>query len=380
MRMAPITDDRRFVTMVLFAIGGLAAFVVADEPLPESGDAEPPPVAAPAERHDGGTILFGWGDTPAPAWMYDAPRPSPGFVSGGVIDPFSLRRHHGLGEGNHHQLGGVFRHHGPGHAYYDWPACETPAVYRFHGLGDGGAYRKGFAQLAPQRFWWRAYEPGPIDDSAHQCEPAPAIQPPAVPVMPRPAPAAPRDETPADIWVRVPDRETGAVTRSIPLRLVDREPWDLIADGRPKRARTIFAMQAIRDPGDGMCRVGYAIASAMAGTHRKAVFSMREALRLDPEALAALRIDPGLALRLDELATVYDVPTNQLEGIETERDRLVILVALHQLRGDREAAIAALAPLEQAEPAIAGTLERIIAESSSQRRVRLVHAEDPAQD
>ena len=111
--------------------------------------------------------------------------------------------------------------------------------------------------------------------------------------------------------------------------------WALLATDRPQDALQEFALQAAGEPTKGAPKIGYALASAMAGDLAKGAWTMRRALHIDADAMHYVEIDQQLRPRVEQLAGEYqeaqDPPT-------ANPDMTFMLAALHYLLGNVDAA------------------------------------------
>lgn len=83
------------------------------------------------------------------------------------------------------------------------------------------------------------------------------------------------------------------------------EGWSLLARGEARAAFRYFSQAASRNLDDGAPKIGYAIASAMIGDHRRAAWAMRRAFEIDPYSVGSISVDQGLYTQLDRLAEEY---------------------------------------------------------------------------
>ena len=111
--------------------------------------------------------------------------------------------------------------------------------------------------------------------------------------------------------------------------------WALLASDRPQDALQEFALQAADEPTKGAPKIGYALASAMAGDLAKGAWAMRRALHIDADAMHYVEIDQQLRPRVEQLADEYqeaqDPPT-------ANPDMTFMLATLHYLLGNVDAA------------------------------------------
>lgn len=81
--------------------------------------------------------------------------------------------------------------------------------------------------------------------------------------------------------------------------------WEDLASGAARSAFRYFSKHASRQLDDGLPKIGYALASAMLGDDRRAVWAMRRAFIVDPYSAGSIRFDERLLRRIDRLAERY---------------------------------------------------------------------------
>ena len=113
--------------------------------------------------------------------------------------------------------------------------------------------------------------------------------------------------------------------------------WILVRSDRPAEAMEEFVRVARTYPAAGVPRIGEAAALAMLGHLDRAVWVMRRAVRIDPEAVRYVPTDEGLRERFQRLVDRYR--RREAHGISAP-DAAFMLSALHALRGETEAAYA----------------------------------------
>jgi hypothetical protein len=86
----------------------------------------------------------------------------------------------------------------------------------------------------------------------------------------------------------------------------DRGGWDLLTDGSAYAARDAFARKADEYPTAPKPRIGYAISSALLHDYSHAVAAMKDAVRLDPEALLRVPHNGLLDRRIVDTITNLD--------------------------------------------------------------------------
>lgn len=115
--------------------------------------------------------------------------------------------------------------------------------------------------------------------------------------------------------------------------------WALLREGKSRDAQAAFGGEAARRPGSGQPKAGFAIASALSGDHVMAAWSMRRALRLDPDGVRQLELEASLhrtaLLLIDDYASAG--------GAELDRRHALIMqAALHYLLREQQPARRAL--------------------------------------
>lgn len=83
------------------------------------------------------------------------------------------------------------------------------------------------------------------------------------------------------------------------------EGWDALSGGNAGFALDIFAIQSQEDMGNGVPRVGFALAAAANGELDRGARAMRKALSIDPYALNDIQVTNELRLVIDMLAEEY---------------------------------------------------------------------------
>ena len=114
-----------------------------------------------------------------------------------------------------------------------------------------------------------------------------------------------------------------------------RVAWALLATGRDRAALRQFARLAGRDPDAGGPKIGYALSAARLGDLTNAARAMRRVLRVDPDALVTVPIDPTLRIRLEMLRTQY---MKRLARFDHDRDGAVMLATVCCMIGESDTA------------------------------------------
>ncbi|MFQ5697760.1 MAG: hypothetical protein ACE5IL_05675 [Myxococcota bacterium] len=128
-----------------------------------------------------------------------------------------------------------------------------------------------------------------------------------------------------------PSRPVYVEPVTVPLE--DRSGWSYLAGGSSERALEVFAAQASAHPGAGAPKVGYALSSAFAGGHSRAIWAMRRAFRIDPYGASEVSIDSTTRDRLRQLLGHYESGSGYRRG-----DDAFMAAALHYLLGETRTA------------------------------------------
>ncbi len=121
--------------------------------------------------------------------------------------------------------------------------------------------------------------------------------------------------------------------------LEDDKGWLLLAQGKARRAKSVFVNQADSYPEAGQPKVGYALSSAMLGDLDKGVWAMRRALRTDPDSLHYLTADDSLQPYILDVADRYE---ERFNGSGRDPDNPFMIAALRYLLDDKDAARSAI--------------------------------------
>lgn len=121
------------------------------------------------------------------------------------------------------------------------------------------------------------------------------------------------------------------VSESSHVKPTVRAAWNLLAAGRYAEALLAFGHQASGDPGNSLPKIGYALASAMSGDLRKAVWAMRRALHVNPDALEYVTVSRQLRRRIEHLVHDYE---QVLTHSAQHADASFMIATLHQLLGE----------------------------------------------
>ncbi len=122
--------------------------------------------------------------------------------------------------------------------------------------------------------------------------------------------------------------------------LMKDEGWELLEKGEGRKAITHFARLATRHRGNGLPKVGFALACALEGDDNVAAASMRHALQTDPDALNQFVADPKLRERMAAMIERYG---GQEELSYRRGDALIMAASLHYLLGQFEESTDAIA-------------------------------------
>ncbi len=148
--------------------------------------------------------------------------------------------------------------------------------------------------------------------------------------------------------------------------------WSLLRSGRTVVALGEFANEAHRHPSHGLPKIGYALATSASGDLDRGSLAMRRAMRIDPNAAHYVVLEEELGYLLDRLVKEYDA----WGRTAAEPDTAFMLVSLHYLRGDIDAAHVALEHLIETGDRSASTagLRRLV----DQRQVEQTGVDETA--
>lgn len=117
-------------------------------------------------------------------------------------------------------------------------------------------------------------------------------------------------------------------------------PWDLLGEGRFAEARRLFAIAAIRDPGDAAAMAGFAVASAFRGEFDAATTAMRAAIDTDAAALRGL---PAIGAVLEErIRGAAEAASRRDQRDPSGGDTAFLAAGMYWLLDDQAAALAAI--------------------------------------
>jgi hypothetical protein len=133
------------------------------------------------------------------------------------------------------------------------------------------------------------------------------------------------------------------------------EGWDALAKGNAGFALDVFAVQTQEEMGNGIPRIGFALAAAASGELERGARAMRKALSIDPEALENIRITPELELIIDLLTEEY---TAAAKTGDRDFDYSFMIATLSFLKQDYSAARNMIAGADQSHSA--GNLREIL--------------------
>ncbi len=159
-----------------------------------------------------------------------------------------------------------------------------------------------------------------------------------------------------------------SVSTGMAVATVDAAPsdgWAFLADDRSGEALARFHAEIRRNPQAGLPRLGYALAYARVGDPATAAWAMREAVRVEPEAMRRTRQDSRIQRQL-ELAA--DLHREQIAAGNLGRADTAFLKAVFAyLAGDRASAQSAVAELaaEGDRSRSARNLASLVAEAPS---------------
>jgi len=142
------------------------------------------------------------------------------------------------------------------------------------------------------------------------------------------------------------------------------EGWELLAEGAHGPALHAFARRAERRPGDGVPKLGYALAAAEAGELEGAAWAMRRVFRIDPDAAHRAPVDHRLEPRVRDLIHRY---RDRLRHDRHAADSSFMVAALHHLLGEDDHAHEALRESRDYDDGRASTVALIRSLDSSRR-------------
>jgi len=131
-------------------------------------------------------------------------------------------------------------------------------------------------------------------------------------------------------------RSSSAIRRR---SLEDDKGWSLLAQGKARRAKSVFVNQASSHPEASQPKVGYALSSAMLGDLDRGVWAMRRALRTDPKSLHYLTVDEALQPYILDVVDRYE---ERFNGSGRNPDNAFMISALRYLLDDADAARSAI--------------------------------------
>ncbi len=111
--------------------------------------------------------------------------------------------------------------------------------------------------------------------------------------------------------------------------------FELLEHGRAGAALTQFAAIAEDERHATLPKVGYGLAAAMRGDHRKAAWALRRAIVIDPESLLYIPVTASLRERLEAVAFHYQAQVEERGG---RVDDWFLYSAMRFILGDVEAA------------------------------------------
>ena len=131
-------------------------------------------------------------------------------------------------------------------------------------------------------------------------------------------------------------RSSSAIRRR---SLEDDKGWSLLAQGKARRAKSVFVNQASSHPEASHPKVGYALSSAMLGDLDRGTWAMRRALRTDPKSLHYLTVDEALQPYSLDVVDRYE---ERFNGSGRNPDNAFMISALRYLLDDTDAARSAI--------------------------------------
>lgn len=126
------------------------------------------------------------------------------------------------------------------------------------------------------------------------------------------------------------------------------EGWNALSGGNAGFALDIFAIQSQEDMGNGVPRVGFALAAAANGELDRGARAMRKALSIDPYALNDIQVTDELRLMIDMLAEEY---TAALQHKDQDFDYSFMVATLSYLKQDFSTASEVITNADQSQSA-----------------------------
>ncbi len=114
-----------------------------------------------------------------------------------------------------------------------------------------------------------------------------------------------------------------------------RQGWSLVAQGKAKEAVTVFAVECEADARLAQSKIGYAIASALAGETAAAKWGIRRAFGLQSDGLAYLPAVEGLTDQMNGLSRLL---WSSMGGRAVSADDWFLLASVDYLRHDLDSA------------------------------------------
>jgi hypothetical protein len=132
-----------------------------------------------------------------------------------------------------------------------------------------------------------------------------------------------------------------------PAPTLDDPGWDLIGEGEAVKALGRFTAQKMTRPGDVLPMIGYAIAAAMYDDDRTALWTLREAMRIDPDLMHSFEASDAVA---DQIRGLIDAYAEQSDETNDDGVRATLLAAaMHCLLHEYDEADELIADLDASE-------------------------------
>jgi hypothetical protein len=118
------------------------------------------------------------------------------------------------------------------------------------------------------------------------------------------------------------------------------QSWPLLRDGHYQQALEQFSAESQLSPGDGLPKVGYALAAAAQGDLNRGVWAMRRAMRVDPDAASRVSLGDAMREPLFGMIDSYVLPLPG-DGV-SDKDSAFMVACLHLIAGEMQPAADAI--------------------------------------
>jgi hypothetical protein len=131
-------------------------------------------------------------------------------------------------------------------------------------------------------------------------------------------------------------------------RYESHEGWEALSGGNARFALDIFAIQTQEDMGNGVPRIGFALAAAANGELDRGARAMRKALSIDPYALSDIQVTNELRLIIDLLSEEYAAA---IQHNDLDFDNSFMVATLAYLKQDYSTASKLISNADQSQSA-----------------------------